>query len=119
MSAAYGPRKTKRKRTTHSVDAPDISATILLHRPISSFACVLWENRAMPEYLRNFVPGGTFFFTLAVHQRRKILTEPAGIDCLREAMRIVKNQHHPGTSKSLAGACPFSFLRSSAARWRW
>jgi len=47
----------------------------------------------MPEYLRNFVPGGTFFFTLVVHGRRKILVEPPGIDCLREAFRIVKNKH--------------------------
>jgi putative transposase len=31
----------------------------------------------MPQYLRAFIPGGTFFFTVTLlERRRKLLTEP-------------------------------------------
>jgi putative transposase len=38
----------------------------------------------MPQYIRAFVPGGTFFFTVTLlERRRKLLTE--NIDNLRES----------------------------------
>jgi putative transposase len=40
----------------------------------------------MPQYRRNYVPGGTYFFTVVTHQRRPILTTELGRDCLRKAL---------------------------------
>lgn len=43
----------------------------------------------MPRYVRAFNPGGTFFFTVALlERRRRLLTEH--IDTLREVMRDVQ-----------------------------
>jgi len=42
----------------------------------------------MPNYRRNFVPGGTYFFTVVTHQRRRILTTDLGRRCLREAIQL-------------------------------
>jgi putative transposase len=44
----------------------------------------------MPSYRRNFVAGGTFFFTVVTHDRRPILTSQTGRSCLRGAIRTVK-----------------------------
>jgi len=44
----------------------------------------------MSSYRRNYVPGGTFFFTLVTYDRRPILTTDLGRQCLREAMSIVR-----------------------------
>ena len=43
----------------------------------------------MPQYRRNFVPGGTYFFTVATAQRRAILTTDLGRECLHEALKDV------------------------------
>lgn len=40
----------------------------------------------MPNYRRNYVPGGTYFFTVVTHERRPILTTPLARECLREAI---------------------------------
>ncbi|HEX4606687.1 MAG TPA: transposase [Urbifossiella sp.] len=40
----------------------------------------------MPNFRRNYVPGGTYFFTLVTHGRRPILTTPLARRCLREAL---------------------------------
>ena len=47
----------------------------------------------MSDYRRFFLPGGSFFFTLVAHQRRPILVEPPGIECLRAAFRTVLETH--------------------------
>jgi len=45
----------------------------------------------MPNYIRAYVPGGSYFFTVALLERRRcLLTE--NIDTLREAFRSVKKQ---------------------------
>jgi putative transposase len=45
----------------------------------------------MPDYIRAYVPGGSYFFTVALLERRRhLLTE--NIDALREAFRTVRNQ---------------------------
>jgi putative transposase len=45
----------------------------------------------MVGYRRNFVPGGTFFFTVTIADRRsKVLVE--GIDLLREALRVTRRE---------------------------
>ncbi|UZR30413.1 REP-associated tyrosine transposase [Methylococcus mesophilus] len=45
----------------------------------------------MPNYIRAYVPGGSYFFTVALLERhRRLLTEH--IDVLREAFRSVRNQ---------------------------
>ena len=45
----------------------------------------------MSDYRRNYLVGGTFFFTLVTYNRRKILTSELGRRCLREAIATVKN----------------------------
>jgi putative transposase len=40
----------------------------------------------MPDYRRNFIPGGTYFFTVVTHERRPILTTDLGRATLRRAM---------------------------------
>ena len=47
----------------------------------------------MPNFRRNLVPGGTFFFTVVTHLRRPILTTDLGRRCLREAINTVKDSH--------------------------
>jgi len=46
----------------------------------------------MPNYRRNYVPGGTYFFTVVTHWRRPILTSPLGRKCLRDAIKTVRNE---------------------------
>jgi REP-associated tyrosine transposase len=45
----------------------------------------------MPEYRRNWVPGGTFFFTVNLRDRRSCLLVTQ-IDILREAIRRVRSR---------------------------
>jgi putative transposase len=46
----------------------------------------------MPNYLRNFVPGGTFFFTVNLLERdRDLLVRH--VDVLRDAVRTVRASH--------------------------
>src|SRR5262245_5704807 len=44
----------------------------------------------MSSYRRYFVPGGTFFFTVVTHERRRFLTEPLSRRCLREGLETVR-----------------------------
>jgi hypothetical protein len=45
----------------------------------------------MPHYIRSCVPGGTFFFTVTLlERRRKLLTE--NIDTLRKVFREARRQ---------------------------
>ncbi len=44
----------------------------------------------MPDYRRNFIPGGTFFFTVVTHERRPILDSEEGRMSLRRAMVDVR-----------------------------
>ncbi|HEY1376002.1 MAG TPA: transposase [Gemmataceae bacterium] len=46
----------------------------------------------MPNYRRNYVPGGTYFFTVVAFGRRPILTTPAARRCLREAFATVQHR---------------------------
>jgi putative transposase len=46
----------------------------------------------MPNYRRNYVPGGTYFFTVVTHRRRPILTSSLARKCLREAIRTVREE---------------------------
>jgi len=47
----------------------------------------------MPEYRRNYVAGGTYFFTCVTHRRAPILTSDLGRRCLREAMVKVRRDY--------------------------
>ena len=47
----------------------------------------------MSDYLRYFVPGGTFYFTVVTYSRRPILTTDEGREFLRKAITSVKNRH--------------------------
>jgi REP element-mobilizing transposase RayT len=45
----------------------------------------------MPQYIRAFVPGGTFFFMVTMLEcRRKLLTE--NIDNLREVFKVARRR---------------------------
>lgn len=46
----------------------------------------------MPNYRRNYVPGGTYFFTLVMHERRPILTTDLGRRSLRQALEKVREK---------------------------
>jgi len=41
----------------------------------------------MRTYIRNYVAGGTFFFTVVTHDRARILTSPLARGCLSTAIR--------------------------------
>ena len=45
------------------------------------------------QYRRAKVEGGTYFFTLVTHHRRKLLCEPENISLLRESFRYVMEKH--------------------------
>lgn len=47
----------------------------------------------MPNYRRNFVPVGSYFFTCVTYQRQPILTTELGRRCLREAIEAVRCDH--------------------------
>ena len=47
----------------------------------------------MPDYRRNYVPGGTYFFTCVTHERQPILTTEVGRRCLRGAIEKVRGDH--------------------------
>jgi putative transposase len=44
----------------------------------------------MSEYLRRYVPGGQYFFTLITERRQPILTDKLARDCLRNAIKEVQ-----------------------------
>jgi putative transposase len=46
------------------------------------------------KYRRARAEGGTYFFTVVTHRRRKFLCEPENVALLREAFRYVM-EHHP------------------------
>ena len=53
----------------------------------------------MPQYLRAFIPEGTFFFTVTrLEHRRKLLTEP--IDDLRAVLKAAR-QRRPFTVEAI------------------
>ncbi len=45
------------------------------------------------EYRRAKTPGGTFFFTVVTHNRRKFLCAPENIILLRQAFRYAITRH--------------------------
>ena len=45
------------------------------------------------RYRRSRQNGGTYFFTVVTHQRKKILCEKANVDLLRDSFRVVKDKH--------------------------
>jgi len=47
-------------------------------------------KKLMPNYLRAYVPGGTFFFTPVTYQRRPLFRQPAARHALREAIQHVR-----------------------------
>ncbi len=47
----------------------------------------------MSDYRRNYVPGGTYFFTCVTYKRMKILTTDIGRRCLHEAIDKVRSDH--------------------------
>jgi putative transposase len=46
----------------------------------------------MPDYRRNFTPGGTYFFTVVTHERRPILTTEIARSILRRAISEEKEK---------------------------
>ena len=47
----------------------------------------------MLDYRRNYVPGGTYFFTCVTCNRAPVLTTELGRKCLREAIGDVRADH--------------------------
>jgi len=44
----------------------------------------------MSDYRRNYVPGGTYFFTVVTYRRRAFLTDPLARTCLHESIADVR-----------------------------
>lgn len=47
----------------------------------------------MPNYLRTYIPGGTYFFTLATLNRRPILLEPEIRTALQQAVHLTRKRY--------------------------
>lgn len=47
----------------------------------------------MPNYRRNYVPGGAYFFTVVTGGRRPLFTDPSARRYLRDAIRRVRINH--------------------------
>ncbi len=47
----------------------------------------------MPEYRREYVPGGTYFFTVCTHQRRPVLTRRSVREAITSASVIVRRKY--------------------------
>ena len=45
------------------------------------------------QYRRDRTAGGTFFFTVVTHKRRKILCDPENVNLLKDALKNVKKRH--------------------------
>ena len=45
----------------------------------------------MGDYQRNYVPGGSYFFTVVTHRRRRMLTSTLARGCLRRAFSQVRH----------------------------
>ena len=50
------------------------------------------QNQRIPSYRRNFLPGGSYFFTVNLAGRRRALLTDH-IDLLRAAFRRVRERH--------------------------
>jgi REP element-mobilizing transposase RayT len=47
----------------------------------------------MPNYRRNFVPGGTYFFTVVTYHRRPLLTSDLSRELLRRAFETIRHSY--------------------------
>src|SRR5207248_3037350 len=48
------------------------------------------EGMNMPNYRRNFVPGGTYFFTVVTHERRPLFEVEQNRALLRQAIQKIR-----------------------------
>jgi REP element-mobilizing transposase RayT len=58
------------------------------------YTCLIFAGYFMPDYRRAFCPGGTFFFTVNLLQRRNNPLLIRHVDVLRTVVREVRH-HHP------------------------
>jgi putative transposase len=65
---------------------------VIYHTIIAS-ALTLSYVSTMPEYRRAVSPGGTFFFTIVTHQRRRFLCESDARQSLRTAIEQCRTRH--------------------------
>jgi putative transposase len=47
----------------------------------------------MPDYRRIFRPGGTYFFTIVTHLRRRLLADEANVQLLKATVAQIRQQH--------------------------
>ena len=80
----------------------------------------------MPNWRRNFVPGGTYFFTVVTHQRRPIFDSPDARTILGNVMRE-SQQTHPFEVRAIVLLpdhlhCIWCMPRGDSGysgRWQW
>jgi putative transposase len=46
----------------------------------------------MADYRRNYLAGGTYFFTAVIYRRRRLLTTNRGRQCLRQALHEIRQK---------------------------
>lgn len=44
----------------------------------------------MPNYVRAYLPGGSFLFTVVTHQRRRLFSNEAAVDVIRDVVQEVR-----------------------------
>jgi putative transposase len=49
-------------------------------------------DETMPHYRRNYVPGGTYFFTVVTYRRRRMLVDELARRCLRDAITEIRGK---------------------------
>ncbi len=47
----------------------------------------------MSWYRRNYVPGGTYFFSVVTYRRQRFLTDPVARACLRNAISAIRGRY--------------------------
>jgi len=73
----------------------------VIEKALNEARCVIvmWSKRSVPpnitmsNYLRVYVPGGCFFFTLVTHGRQRLFEEDENVDRLREGLRSTMKKH--------------------------
>ena len=46
----------------------------------------------MPNYVRAYLPGGSFFFTVVTHQRKRVFSDDVTVDILRKVVQEVRQR---------------------------
>src|SRR5205085_497410 len=73
----------------------------------------------MSNYRRYFVPGGSYFFTLVTHERRRFLIDELARQCLRQAIDLIR-ERRPFEIMAVVLLKPRTFHAAATREgWEW